>query len=267
MITALTVGAFEFFAGADAAVGAGVTAGAAGTVGAGAGAKSKSQRETLNEDGDKALCEKSTSDDRKAPEGCGALLRVEVVPLGEAKRAEPTCPSGTMWDGAQCMGARTCPPGTQLKGTSCVANVSTACAAGMHFVAGTGCVADVVAGNAAVAPGPPPPPRPPPAAMATSVDTIKAAGLVWQKQPADRKMNWEDAKAYCAGLSGGGFRLPSRQELKALFDSNAVPKEALHYWSITRLTETLPSVWTVDFSDGNIYNYHTSMLQLVRCVR
>lgn len=76
VVTALTAGAFEFFAGADAEAG-----GAATVAGAGAGAKSTSSRETLNRDGEKAACEQATPEDKAPPAQCGALLRVEVAPL------------------------------------------------------------------------------------------------------------------------------------------------------------------------------------------
>lgn len=81
VITALTVGSFMFSAGANAEIGAG-----ANVQGAGAGAKSQSSNETLNTDGDPKQCEKATSDDKAPPFGCGALLRVELVPLGEARK-------------------------------------------------------------------------------------------------------------------------------------------------------------------------------------
>lgn len=83
VIAGLTAGAFEFFAGADAEAAAGAEA-----FGAGAGARSKSQRETLNQDGDDAACAKATSKDEAPPDGCGALLRVEVIPIGPARTAE-----------------------------------------------------------------------------------------------------------------------------------------------------------------------------------
>jgi formylglycine-generating enzyme required for sulfatase activity len=76
LVAGLTAGAFEFFAGADAEAAAGVEA-----FGAAAGGRSKSQRETLNQDGDDTACAKATSKDQEPPEGCGALLRVEVVPI------------------------------------------------------------------------------------------------------------------------------------------------------------------------------------------
>jgi hypothetical protein len=87
VVNALTVGAFDFFAGADASLGAGVAAGDAG-----AGARSNSKRETLNQDGDAAACAKSSRDDKEPPFGCGALIRVEVIPLVGA-RAEATARS------------------------------------------------------------------------------------------------------------------------------------------------------------------------------
>jgi hypothetical protein len=85
VVSALSVGAFDFFAGADASVGGG-----AGAMGAGVGAQSSAKREMLNEDGDEKACEHATSDDKKPPEGCGAILRLEVVPL--AASGEPAAP-------------------------------------------------------------------------------------------------------------------------------------------------------------------------------
>ena len=76
VVNALTVGAFDFYAGADASVGGGVTVG-----GAGAGAKSASKRETLNQDGNVDACATSKRDDKEPPFGCGALIRVEVIPI------------------------------------------------------------------------------------------------------------------------------------------------------------------------------------------
>ncbi len=90
IVNALTVGAFDFFAGADASLGAGVAAGNAG-----AGAKSSSKRETLNQDGDAAACATSKRDDKEPPFGCGALIRIEVIPIigarteATARRSEP----------------------------------------------------------------------------------------------------------------------------------------------------------------------------------
>ncbi len=87
VVTALTAGAFEFFAGAGAEVGAGATAG-----GVGVGAQSESLREVLNQAGDERACAAATATDAAPPYGCGALLRVEVEPIRPAK-PEPVTPA------------------------------------------------------------------------------------------------------------------------------------------------------------------------------
>lgn len=97
-VSALTVGAFEFFAGADASIAA-----SAGAGGLGAGAKSTTKRELLNSDGKMTSCDAATTADTRPPEGCGAVVRLEVVPLGQAKKDDPVCPSGMHWNGAQCV--------------------------------------------------------------------------------------------------------------------------------------------------------------------
>lgn len=83
VIAGLTVGAFEFFAGGSAEVGGG-----AEVLGAGAGAKSAAKRELLATDGKASACESATSTDQRPPEGCSALLRIEVVPLTGAAAAD-----------------------------------------------------------------------------------------------------------------------------------------------------------------------------------
>ena len=105
----VTVGAFDFFAGADASVG-----GKAGIGALGGGANSEATRETLTRDGEVSACETASPDDKFPPAECGALIRIEVVPLGVPKRFEPTCPGGTKWIGSQCVGRTIIPigPGT-----------------------------------------------------------------------------------------------------------------------------------------------------------
>ncbi len=84
VVTGLTVGSFTFFAGAEAEVGGGVE-----VMGASAGARESASRELLNRDGDPSACEAARADDEVPPEGCGALLRLEVVPIGE----DPSAPA------------------------------------------------------------------------------------------------------------------------------------------------------------------------------
>lgn len=110
VVTALTLGAFEFSAAKSVEGAAGVD-----VMGAGAGTKLAAGGELLNRDGDAAACEKATGTDEKAPFGCAALLRIEVVPLGASRSLEPTCGAGLLWDGAQCVAvakaAPACPTG------------------------------------------------------------------------------------------------------------------------------------------------------------
>jgi hypothetical protein len=147
VIAALTVGAFDFFAGADASVGAGV-----GVSGVGAGARSAAVRTSLKRDGKEASCEQATRDDRSPPVGCGALVRLEVVPLG-AGAARPAaavvtkvdCPDGSRWDGSRCVRTEVvseCPAGSHKSGNGCAPDVDKSCASGMHFEDGRGCVAN-----------------------------------------------------------------------------------------------------------------------------
>lgn len=109
VVSAITVGSFEFTASNANEGSASVT-----VLGAGAGAKGAQSHEVLNKDGDEAECGKATGDDKKPPFGCGALLRLEVVPIGKARELEPSCPRSTAWNGAQCVAVKadvTCGPG------------------------------------------------------------------------------------------------------------------------------------------------------------
>lgn len=90
VITGLTVGAFEFSAGASSSV-----AGAVGVLGAKAGGGSSREKQLINRDGDAAACTGSTSTDQTPPEGCAALLRVEVTPISDlaVSASTPLAPS------------------------------------------------------------------------------------------------------------------------------------------------------------------------------
>jgi len=83
-IYAASVGAFDFYGGAQAQVGA--TAGAGST---GAGWHSQADHEALTKNGDLSACERSTTDDKAPPQGCGAIIRLEVVPLEKAAGTGP----------------------------------------------------------------------------------------------------------------------------------------------------------------------------------
>lgn len=97
VVSALTLGAFEFFAGAASRAGAG-----ASVLGAEAGAKHESSHETLSRDGKAAACSASKRGDALPPDGCGALLRLELSAIRPAGAGVPTCEAGTKLVGREC---------------------------------------------------------------------------------------------------------------------------------------------------------------------
>lgn len=96
VIAAAQVGAFEFYTGAGAEIGAGVEVEGA----VGVGGRSSASREVLNTDGDAAACEASTPSDTTPPPECGALLRLELSALDGIA---PTCQPGSVWNGSACV--------------------------------------------------------------------------------------------------------------------------------------------------------------------
>jgi hypothetical protein len=81
VVSGMTTGAFELSTGADASVGGGVS-----VAGIGGGAKSTSKRETLERDGHEEKCEGGSGAAGQPPDGCGAVLRLDVLPLVTPKR-------------------------------------------------------------------------------------------------------------------------------------------------------------------------------------
>ena len=111
VISAAQLGAFLFSAGGSAEIGGGVTVQTVGV-----GASSSSEQELLSADGDPARCDGATTADERPPEGCGAVLRIELAPLGA-----PTCVAGSAWDGQRCVVTRVyCPQGTDPIDGRCV---------------------------------------------------------------------------------------------------------------------------------------------------
>jgi hypothetical protein len=75
--------------------------------------------------------------------GCSELLRLELVPIGELRQAEPECPPGLRWTGAQCEGATVAarlPDADPATSPSMVATLATICG----VVGAAGIVATIV---------------------------------------------------------------------------------------------------------------------------
>ena len=96
VVSLVQVGAFEFYAGSGAEVGAGVEVEGA----AGVGGRSTAQHEVLNQDGDPDACEASTPSDAAPPPECGALLRLELSALDGVTPAGSTGGGGSSAGGS-----------------------------------------------------------------------------------------------------------------------------------------------------------------------
>lgn len=134
VLASLTVGAFELSSVGRAKVGGGVRVAGVGTAG-----ESKSKRETITADGSLDACNTATQDAAAPPTGCGALVRIEALPLGERTERKPLCPADSHWDGQECVRENvvthvTCPPGSRLESTGCVAEQAGTCPDGMVFL-------------------------------------------------------------------------------------------------------------------------------------
>jgi hypothetical protein len=115
------------------------------------------------------------------------------------------------------------------------------------------------------------------AGQCTLPETFQAAGLTWQTRLAPEKMNWEAARAYCTNLSldGGNWRLPSAEEMTALYNAKQASMELQKlpgmldiYWSSSAFTFMgLTSPTTCSLIDGRGIPNNTFMQWNVRCVR
>ncbi len=168
VVVAAQIGAFEFRTGQKATAGASVEVAAI----AGGGARRTASSELLSTDGNARSCDRARSADKAPPEGCGALLRIELSTLGaapppaltEAPKLTPTppqpgpvCPPGARIRDGACVA--NCPAGTRYRGGECVAE----CPQGTYYSGGR-CEAICQGGSrwdgsrcVAAAPTPPPP--------------------------------------------------------------------------------------------------------------
>ncbi len=83
-ITGLTVGAFRFHTGSKASMEASLEVGQVGE----AGRSSRAEREELSTDGEVVSCQMAAPGDTAPPDRCGAIMRIEVVPLPDPGAAE-----------------------------------------------------------------------------------------------------------------------------------------------------------------------------------
>lgn len=98
--------------------------------------------------------------------------------------------------------------------------------------------------------------------------------LTWQRHPASSAMDWSSARSHCLRV-GGGYRLPTAEELKSLvqvtttsppLDPESFPTSAIDvFWSGTNAGPG--AAWAVHFSTGRTAESVVSARNRVRCVR
>lgn len=92
---------------------------------------------------------------------------------------------------------------------------------------------------------------------------------IWDTADSPTQNSWYAAKAYCE--SSGG-RLPTREELKALFVNTNQPgfqscQGANRYWSGSDYPNAVEAAWTACYTQGNTYSFKNYSTNFLRCVR
>ena len=136
-----------------------------------------------------------------------------------------------------------------------------------------------------------------------SADFVTIGRLTWQKQATPNKMDWSNAKRYCANLSLGGYsdwRLPSISELRSVIrgcggsgkcgnqsvsnsacsncSSGSGPANGCYwpnefigkcswFWSSSSYEGYVSRAWYVAFDHGRVSYYIKYLGYYVRCVR
>ena len=117
---------------------------------------------------------------------------------------------------------------------------------------------------------------------ANEVVTDHVTGLQWQDDVETKTITktWADAQSYCSTLSldGGGWRLPTVQELQSIVVDGAYNPSidttafvnyntSSYYWSATTHADGTDRAWIVFFYYGDAGSYDKSYNNYVRCVR
>ncbi len=113
-------------------------------------------------------------------------------------------------------------------------------------------------------------------------NNYRTLNLEWQNEAnmsSARDMNWSEANATCSRLvlDGGGWRLPSIDELERIVDygkfntNNIDPVFRIKlngiYWSSSDYNLSYGNAWVFDFRYAKSYPLNKSSNRLVRCVR
>lgn len=98
---------------------------------------------------------------------------------------------------------------------------------------------------------------------------VKQGGLTWM--PISFNKNWSEANAYCSNtaINGqNGWRLPTKDELSALYNSGAMKDQG---WRLDNTWSSTPDVsgrhYYGGLSVGGVYSGGDTSLDYVTCVR
>jgi hypothetical protein len=105
-----------------------------------------------------------------------------------------------------------------------------------------------------------------------------STGLTWQQAVAPQRLSWQAAKTCCAqlALAGGGWRLPTLEELRSIVDRTREPSidgkvfpdtPAKDFWSSSSGHESPDLADGVGFRDGSSFSALPADQYNVRCVR
>ena len=104
-------------------------------------------------------------------------------------------------------------------------------------------------------------------------------GLVWSKEINNTKVNWQQAKDYCANLTTWwktNWRLPDITELRSIANRSCYNLATYsefdntvglyNYWSSTTFADNTGGAWTLFFYSGHTYWYTKTLSYYVLCV-
>jgi len=90
--------------------------------------------------------------------------------------------------------------------------------------------------------------------------------LIWEENPSQEKMNWDEANNYAENLEEG-WRLPTKEELEKASEDDLKGFNKKYYWSSSTVTNCNNNVWIVCFNQNYTSNGNNDNYVYARCVK